>query len=199
MVYWVWVLHVCQLYFPSEKEVLVQGRYPGCAVAELVNSIHHLTKLLLNCPCLELACGCSWPAAKGVLLACFQHSRPSDSELTQTNSCALTHILAHSDTLLHTDTYTHACSHTHTGTQAVTLTHTPSSSDTPSHTDTCTHAHTHACTSMCACVCAFVHVHACVCDCECDCVCLSVSDGVWVSVWSDCREEGLMVAVNGQR
>lgn len=25
--------------FPSEKELLLQGRYPGCTVAELVNSI----------------------------------------------------------------------------------------------------------------------------------------------------------------
>lgn len=155
------MLHVCQLYFPSEKEVLVQGRYPGCAVAELVNSIHHLTKLLLNCPCLELACGCSWPAAKGVLLACFQHSRPSDSELTQTNSCALTHLLAHSDTLLHTDTYTHSCSLTHTGTQAVTLTHTPSSSDTITrgHMHACTYTRLHKHVRLCVCVCA----RACAC------------------------------------
>lgn len=48
---------MCVPIVPSEKELLVQGRYPGCTVAEVVNSIFPPSQktAFLNCLCFELA------------------------------------------------------------------------------------------------------------------------------------------------
>lgn len=162
MVYWVWVLHVCQLYFPSEKEVLVQGRYPGCAVAELVNSIfspsHEIaSQLSLPWACLWLFMACSQRCAACLFPAFLTlWFRANSDKLmnAHAHACTLRHTLAHLDT--HWDTST--------------VTHTHNLAQTHNHTQTHAHILTHACTSVRVCVCMRLWVWLCVSECVWWCV-----------------------------
>lgn len=150
--------------FPSEKELLVQGRYSGCTVSELVNSIFS--------PSLKIASQLSLPWAflwlfMAYSLSCAACLFPAFLTIGfRASSDTLTHTQAHSCTLRH--------SHWDTGTVTCTLTRHQIQT-------TLTITHTHLCGIV------------------------SVSDSAWVClsshecVWSDCRDEGLMAAVNGQR
>lgn len=98
---------MCVPIVPSEKELLVQGRYPGCTVAEVLNSIFPPSQktAFLNCLCFELAL---W-----LFMACHQRCA----------ACLLPVFLtlwfrARSDTFLHTLRHTqrHKRSRVHTHT-----------------------------------------------------------------------------------
>lgn len=148
--------------FPSESELLVQGRYPACTVTELVNSIFspsHTIASQLSLPwaCLWLFMACSqrYPAFLTLWFRANSLSLRDALMHTQTHSCTLTHTHtpAHSDTLRYTSTVT--CTHTPSDTLKTTLLH------------TCTQAY------LCACICMWAYV----------CVIVSVTEHVSECAW----------------
>lgn len=155
--------------FPSESELLVQGRYPACTVTELVNSIFSPSHTIASQ--LSLPWACLW-----LLMACSQRYPAFLTLWFRANSLSLR------DALMHTQTHSCTLTHTHTPAHSDTLRYT--STVTRTHTHHQTHSKPHSCTHALRhiCVHAFACVHICVWLQVWLSMCLSVHEFMWVCV-----------------